>query len=234
MVHVVHLFPETLGLFGDSGNVLALRKRCEWSGIPVTVTTVERGQTIPRNAEIYVIGSGSTTAVKLVLEQIRELKDAIQSAVAQDAVVFAVGAGLHVLGDSIEWPDGTHSPGAGVVPGISRPRTERLVGEFVGRVGDISVAGFFNTGHVFESDLKSHIADIVCEKAGHLETDGIELGGVLGTHSHGSYLPMNPAIADSIISRITGSSVDSENQNVFRADRAAALSREAIRGRLGL
>ena len=42
-LNIVHLFPELLNLYGDGGNVIALRRRCEWRGIPVQVTEVGMG-----------------------------------------------------------------------------------------------------------------------------------------------------------------------------------------------
>ncbi|MFM2412208.1 MAG: hypothetical protein RLZZ587_541 [Actinomycetota bacterium] len=235
MVHVVHLFPKTLGLFGDGGNVLALQKRCEWRGIPLSVTEVELGNTIPSNADVYVIGSGSSNSVRLVAEHVAELRDALTAALSRDASLLAIGAGLHVLGTHIDWADGSRSVGAGVIRGESRPLAERRVGEFIGSVDGTSVAGFINTGHHFDSDLAPHITDVMfADSRDSSEIDGVYSGTIIGTHSHGSYLPMNPAIADGIIARTTGQSLDVANKHLARADHAAAMSRESIRARLGV
>ena len=234
MVHIVHLFPHTLGLFGDAGNALALEKRCAWRGIPVTVTEVELGSAIPSNADVYVIGSGSSNSVRLVAEHIAELRDALTAALSRDASVLAVGAGLHVLGTHIDWSDGSRSVGASVIAGESRPLAHRRVGEFIGSVDGTAVAGFINTGHKFDSDLAPHITGVVfADLREPAEADGVISGTVIGTHSHGSYLPMNPSIADRIIARTTGQSLTLANENIARADHAAAMSREAIRARLG-
>lgn len=234
-MHIVHLFPKTLGLFGDVGNVVALRKRCEWRGIDARVSEVELGQDIPSSADVYVIGSGSSNSVKLVGAGISEVRDALSAALSRDASVLAIGAGLHLLSDRIEWSDGSTLTAAGLIEGQSVPRAQRLVGEFVGDALGHSVAGFMNTGHRLETDLPPHIRGIVFENSQDVnETDGIEFGTVIGTHSHGSYLPMNPAIADAIISRSTGQSFTTESERIDRADRAALASRLAIRQRLGL
>ena len=34
---VVHLYPRELGINGDIGNVMALRKRAQWRGLPLEV-----------------------------------------------------------------------------------------------------------------------------------------------------------------------------------------------------
>jgi CobQ-like glutamine amidotransferase family enzyme len=233
MVHLVHLFPQTLGLFGDSGNVLALRKRCEWRGISVRVTTVEPGELIPANGGLYLIGTGSSSAVRLVGEHIRELRDALTGALSQDASILAVGAGMHLLSDGIAWADGSRTEGAGIITGESRPLAQRQVGEFVGTARGTFVAGFVNTGHTLDTDLPPHITDVSFGAPSPTGVDGVEFGTVIGTHSHGSYLPMNPEIADDLVARMTGTPLDSTSEFLARANRAAEHARIEIRERIG-
>ena len=37
-LHICHLYPDVLNLYGDRGNVLCMQKRLEWRGIDCTVT----------------------------------------------------------------------------------------------------------------------------------------------------------------------------------------------------
>ncbi len=234
-MHIVHLYPETLGLFGDAGNVLALRKRCEWRGIDARVSTVERGQRIPGNADVYVIGSGSSSSVRRVGEHIDDVRDALSNALARDAPVLAIGAGLHLLSERVDWADGSSTTGAGIVNGVSVPREIRLVGEFVGIAHGSRVAGFVNTGHELETDHPPHITAVQFgNDDDEFASDGVEWGTLIGTHSHGSYLPLNPHIADAIISRVSGTDTSTDHPSVVRADYAAGRAREAIAARLGL
>ena len=230
MVHIVHLFPESLGLFGDAGNVLALHKRMEWRGIDSRVSRVELGQTIPAAADVYVIGSGSRNSVRAVAEHINEITDALSGARSRGATILAIGAGLHLLTNRLDWADGSTTRGAGLVNAVSEPRAARLVGEFVGRARGTDVAGFINTGHRIVGDVPAHITEV---SGLDIENDGIEIDSIMGTHSHGSYLPMNPSIADDIIRRITGqASLDDSDERIVRATLAAEKSRGAIASRI--
>lgn len=234
-MHIVHLYPHTLGLYGDGGNVLTLRKRCEWRSIECTVSAVELGDAIPANGDVYVIGSGSSNSVRRVGEHTTELGSVLSEALERQASVFAVGAGLHLLSDRIEWPDGTSLTGAGVVAGHAIPLSRRRVGEFVGIAHGMRVAGFVNTGHELETDLPPHIEAVTFGKADDVSaSDGVEFGTFIGTHSHGSYLPMNPHIADAIISRTIDTDTSTDHPSIVRADFAAGRAREAIAERLGL
>lgn len=234
-LHIVHLYPETLGLYGDGGNVLALRKRCEWRGIDFRVSAVELGQAIPVDGDIYVIGSGSSNGVRRVGSHVDELGPVLGDALTRQASVLAVGAGLHLLSERIESADGSVIPGAGLVAGRAIPLATRRVGEFVGVAGGAAVAGFVNTGHEIVTEHTAHITDVYRGPGDHrVDSDGVEFGTFIGTHSHGPYLPMNPHIADAMIARASGSRLEVSHPNMLRADLAAARSRDAIAARLGL
>ena len=56
-LHVLHLYPELLNLYGDSGNILVLRRRMEWRGIGCDVDEVHVGDTPSLSrADIVFIG----------------------------------------------------------------------------------------------------------------------------------------------------------------------------------
>lgn len=213
-LHIIHLFPNELGLFGDSGNVLALRKRAEWSGIETRVTSVNLDDGIPTNGDIYVIGSGSTAGIRQVAERCHDIARALDSSRANGSTILAISAGIHLLSNRIDFSDGSHVTGAGMIDAIATPLRERRVGE----VFD-DYAGFVNTGHVLTDGDDS----LVWER-----------NGIVGTYLHGPFLPMNPGFADVLIARHSGSAVDHADPRVARATVAAEKSRDAIRKRLGL
>ena len=43
-LRVLHLYPDLLNLYGDSGNILVLRKRLEWRGLTCDVREVHMGE----------------------------------------------------------------------------------------------------------------------------------------------------------------------------------------------
>ncbi|HEX3028867.1 MAG TPA: glutamine amidotransferase, partial [Clostridia bacterium] len=42
-LNICHLYPDLLNLYGDKGNVTALKMRAEWQGINTTVMNVSIG-----------------------------------------------------------------------------------------------------------------------------------------------------------------------------------------------
>ena len=68
-LRIAHLYPELLNLYGDSGNILVLRKRMEWRGITAVVREVHVGDT-PSFADVDIafIGGGSDREQKIVCD----------------------------------------------------------------------------------------------------------------------------------------------------------------------
>src|SRR3712207_9068417 len=54
-----HLYADMMNLYGDRGNVISIKKRCEWRGIPVDVVDVGPGEaTRPTRCEPFLFGGG--------------------------------------------------------------------------------------------------------------------------------------------------------------------------------
>jgi CobQ-like glutamine amidotransferase family enzyme len=231
MLSIVHLYPDELGMFGDAGNVTALEKRAQWSGVDVEVTRVGLLDSIPHDADVYVIGSGSSAGVTAVGSVVPALSQALTDAHASGATIVAIGAGLHLLTTSIELASGTVVAGVGLIGARCVPRRKRLVGGVWAQRGDLGVAGYINSGH----DLVGDVAPLLADFEGlDIERDGVSAPGIMGTHLHGPFLPMNPSFADEIIAQHTGVMVNADDPRVVRATRAAANSRLALRRELGL
>ena len=45
-ISIAHLYPKLLNLYGDMGNIITLKKRCEWRGISVEIENIDIGTPI--------------------------------------------------------------------------------------------------------------------------------------------------------------------------------------------
>lgn len=211
---LVHLFPRELGIFGDGGNLFAVQKRAEWSGIPTTTVSVNLDDVIPNDGDIYFVGSGSTSGLRAVSHRVPDISTALASALAGGASIVAISGGMHLLCTSISFADGTTLAGAGLIDATVIPRDSRRVGE-----SSEKYAGFINTGHAMSIDDGNNT---------------FERSGIVGSYLHGPLLPMNPDIADRLILAHSGVSVAHDDPRVIRATVAAENARAAIRSRLGI
>ena len=58
---ILHLFPDLLDQYFDSGNILCMRKRLEWRGIECEVASVRRDNPLAdlSDVDIILIGGGA-------------------------------------------------------------------------------------------------------------------------------------------------------------------------------
>ena len=230
-LRIVHLFPDEMGIFGDVGNVTALAKRAQWSGIQVSVENIGLSDAVPDGADVYMIGSGSTAGLRAVASTVPKLSRALARAITSGATIVAIGAGLHVLSTRLTIAEGETVDGVGLLDATTELRPQRLVGPVAGRVGARDVTGYVNSGHEIIGTYRpliQHIEGLA------IATDGVDAPGILGTHLHGPFLPMNPQFADDIIEKHTGVVVDLNDPRVRRATEAASRSRDALRRELGI
>lgn len=211
-LHLAHLYPKLMNIYGDRGNIIALRRRCEARGIEFQLTELDLGD--PFDAEAYditFIGGAQDTEQRRVAEDMRSVKGAaIRQAVETDMVMLAVCGGYQLAGHYYRGMDGDELPGLGVLdlhtvhPG---PDAKRFIGNVVVDWNGTTLVGFENHGgrtHLGEGALP--LARVV-SGYGNSGKDGFEgatYRNVFGTYLHGSLLPKNPKFADHLIGLALG------------------------------
>ena len=43
-IRLAHLYPKLLNIYGDGGNILTLKKRCEWRRIGIEIDQINKKQ----------------------------------------------------------------------------------------------------------------------------------------------------------------------------------------------
>ncbi|MBW8870716.1 MAG: cobyric acid synthase [Leifsonia sp.] len=234
---LVHLYPRELGINGDVGNVMALRKRAEWRGLPLEVHDHEVGGELPASAHLVHIGSGPVSGQDAVRDDLASITPALRGWADAGVPFLAIAGGWQLLGAELVGLDGTAVSGPGILPSRATLTTGRRVGEVVAdsRLGEI--AGFENHGASIEllDDAQSFAR--VTHREGHGPVDeGVIAGHRVGTNLHGPLLPMNPAWADWFLdaaAQLAGLSPAAPAPALALVDERAAQSRAAVRGRLG-
>lgn len=241
---ILHLYPRELGLNGDRGNVLALARRLEWRGIPVVVEEAGADDTLPAEPHLVHIGHGPRSALIAVLERAVAHRSTLRDWATSGVPIVAVGEGFHLLTDRIGGATDTTLDGVGVLPVTVRDAGARVVGEVLGTPTAAGrLAGFVNHGVIVErgdlppfATLDRGPGDNGPAVAGAAVIDGVRHGSVIGTHLGGPLLPMNPAIADELLSDALGRlgrALPPADERVLLADERAHHARAAIASRLG-
>ena len=217
-----HLYADMMNLYGDRGNVISIKKRCEWRGIEVEVVDVGLGERIqPTGRDIFLFGGGQDREQALLAEDLSGSKGADLRAVVEDGgVVLGVCGGYQLMGHSYETPEGEKLPGVGIFDLHTEPRKPdeaRLIGNVLVRVrapetGEVrEIVGFENHGgRTYLGDTEP-LGEVIAGYGnnGKDGTEGARRLNAYGTYLHGSLLPKNPWLTDQIILSALRSSDDS-------------------------
>ena len=229
---ILHLYPETLKLNGEAGNVLALSKRAETLGIVTTVFTSEIGSPLPSSRpDVVFLGSGTLSATLAAAADLLTKREQIQIWVSEGSKVLAVGAGFDLISKQLVLADGTEVTGLSLTNTSHRVAGQHLVGEVV---LDTNFAGFINSNREVIRDEKGFELGIVQSSdepklVGYV--DGYSDGKVWASNVQGPLLPMNPHLADEIILAVFPKIKIGSELKQF--DDLAANARKAISNRVG-
>jgi hypothetical protein len=230
------LLPDVLGTYSDRGNATVLAQRLGWRGIEAEVVTVTADSEPPAGCDVYVIGGGEDGAQAFAAEWLRRhehLRTRLQT-----AHLLAVCAGLQVLGHWMEGVDGRRQPGLGILDVTTSPGRRRAVGEVVAGCalpGVGTLTGFENHRGVTTLGpglvpLGAVVRGVGNGAGGH--GDGVLTPTLVGTYMHGPVLARNPALADTLLCRVTGGTLPPLNLPDQEMVRRQRLSRWSVRSAL--
>jgi lipid II isoglutaminyl synthase (glutamine-hydrolysing) len=209
-VGIVWLYPDLLSTYGDRGNLLILARRARLRGLAVRALEVRSDEPVPEQADIYLLGGGEDGPQALAAQRLNADRG-LHRAVERGASVLAVCAGYQLLGTSF-FAKGARCGGLDLLDLHSDRGPTRAVGEVSGtpdpNLGLPTITGFENHGgrtHL-GSGLKP-LARVGTGIGNDGATEGAWAGRILGTYMHGPALARNPAIADLLLTWVTGSAV---------------------------
>jgi lipid II isoglutaminyl synthase (glutamine-hydrolysing) len=208
-----HLYADMMNLYGDRGNVISIKKRCEWRGIPVEVVDVGLGEGIrPTGCDLFLFGGGQDREQALLADDLAGSKGVELRAIVEDGgVVLGVCGGYQLMGHFYETPEGERLPGVRVFDLHTEPREpdeERLIGNVLVRIRAPEtdevreIVGFENHGgRTYLGDGVEPLGEVVVGYGnnGKDGTEGARRLNAYGTYLHGSLLPKNPWLTDQLI-----------------------------------
>ena len=208
-LRVLALYPDQMNIYADRGNMLFLKRRCEWRGIGYEQVGVGPGEGFtPGGHDLLYIGGGQDRDQKLVATDMRETKrQAIAAALEDGAALLAVCGGYQLLGHSYQL-GGDRIEGLGLLDlETVREDGPRLIGNVAiqaqldeGRT--LEIAGFENHGG--RTHLGAGVEPLGRVIRGHGNNgrdgfEGVRAGKIIGTYIHGPLLPKNVELADHVI-----------------------------------
>ncbi|MGD0248781.1 MAG: hypothetical protein ABSB75_06980, partial [Candidatus Limnocylindrales bacterium] len=211
-LRIAHLYPSLLNVAGDGGNLIAIQRRAQWRGIPVEVVAVEKDETPDfRTFDIVLFHGGQDVEMAVAATDFARKAPSMREAVAEGVVVFAVCAGLQLLGHRYITNAGEVMLGAGILDLETRGGPQRFMQHAACEVTidgvTEAVVGFENHSGLTELGPGCEAFGRVIAGAGNNGRDGLEgarSGNVFATYLHGPCLPKNPWLTDQLIRLAVG------------------------------
>jgi CobQ-like glutamine amidotransferase family enzyme len=206
-LRIAHLYPSLLNVAGDGGNLIALQRRAQWRGIPVDIVAVEKDETPDfRKFDIVLFHGGQDVEMAVAADDFARKAPSLRDAVEGGVVVFAVCAGLQLLGHRYISNDGQEMRGAGILDLETRGGPQRFMQHAACEVTidgtTETVVGFENHSGLTELGPGCVEFGRVVAGAGNNGRDGLEgarSANVFATYLHGPCLPKNPWLTDQLI-----------------------------------
>ena len=204
-ISIAHMYPKMLNLYGDIGNIITLKKRCEWRGIEVEFDEINIGD-IPKSHDLYFIGGGQDKQQEEVAEELYKNKDFLISERDNGAVFLGICGGYQMFGHYYLPHDKDKLNGVSLLDAYTVAGKKRFIGNVTVECdieGIGSLVGFENhSGLTYIQGDTKPLGKLVVGN-GNNGQDGFEgarYKNVFGTYLHGSLLPKNPKFADYLIS----------------------------------
>lgn len=205
-IRLAYLYPNLMNLYGDRGNVLCLRRRCEARQIGLVEDAITIGDRFnPSAYDLVVVGGGQDREMARVASDLQEKGPALREAIEEGLPALAICGGYQLFGTRYQAGDGSELPGIGVFemetvhPG---PDTPRCIGNIVAEWEGRRLVGFENHGgRTYLRGKTQPLARVVAGFGNNGEdgTEGARYRNAFGTYLHGSLLPKNPEFADRLI-----------------------------------
>jgi CobQ-like glutamine amidotransferase family enzyme len=207
---IAHLYPDQMNIYGDRGNILALRQRAIWRGIDLEVEPIQPGMSVDWTGyDLAFFGGGQDSGQALIADDfVKRQAAGLRDAVEQDLVVLAICGGYQLLGHYFLTHTGEKLPGVGILDVHTVGGNRRLIGNIVvdwqstdqpaGRL-----VGFENhSGRTYLGAGVQPLGRVVRGFGNNGEdgTEGAVYRNVHGCYMHGSLLPKNPHFADHLLS----------------------------------
>lgn len=203
------MYHDIMDLYGDKGNILTLKSRCEKRGIDFEVDTIGIGQDADLSEyDLIFMGGGADKEQISLIPDLLSRKENIKKAMDENTFVLLICGGYQLFGQYYIAADGSKIEGLKFADYYTDTGKEgrRCIGNIIldakldGK--DYRLVGFENHGgqtlNVTKPLGKVRHGFGNAFEAGY---EGYYDGKMLGTYLHGPLLPKNAELADFVIAK---------------------------------
>lgn len=202
-ITILHLYSHDMNIYGDHGNVLAIKRRLQWHGYNPIIVEYNTGDKFPDNIDIIVGGGGQDSGQNKIQKDLLLIGPKLIQLAENNTPMLMICGLYQLFGKFFQTSDGEIIEGIGLFNIETYGKSERLIGNIVThseQFGDI--IGYEN--HSGQTFLDNQVAPLGVVKVGAGNNmvdinEGTRYKNVIGSYLHGPILPKNPTITDYLI-----------------------------------
>ena len=141
VIDIVSLYPKDMNIYGDSGNVLTIRRRLELYGYEPVVHQYNQGDDWPDQVDLILGGGGQDTGQKKIIDDFYHRADLLRSLAADGTPMLMICGLYQLFGEYFETVDGTRLDGIGVIGAYTVGQTAADSQHVAGIAVDVHVFG---------------------------------------------------------------------------------------------
>ena len=222
---ICHLYPDIMDTYGDTGNIITIKKRCAGRGIKTEVVSISLGENFKQDEfDLIFFGGGQDKTQFVVAKDLAKKAKSIKNSVENDAVLLSICGGYQLLQNYFKTLEGEEIKGISLFDAHTTSSTTRMIQNLLVKVtpelqneisasyqstinnqqSTISLIGFENhSGKTYLGKNLKPLGKVIKGSGnnGEDQTEGAVYKNAFGCYLHGSLLPKNPHFADYLISK---------------------------------
>lgn len=212
-LNVCHLYPDIMDTYGDTGNIVAIKNRCNKRKIDVDVKNISIGDNFKQDEyDLIFFGGGQDKGQEIVTQDLAKKAESIKKSIENGVVLLSICGGYQLLQKYFETKDGKKLEGVGIFDAYTKGSDDRMIQNLLIEINpnlDVggkskNLIGFENhSGKTYLSNTTQPLGKVIkgAGNNGQDKTEGAVYKNAFGCYLHGSLLPKNPHFADFLIGK---------------------------------
>lgn len=203
---IAHLYPKLLNIYGDFGNIVAFKTRCELRGIKTNLVNINIDDDIDiDNIDFFFIGGGQDKQQIEVAHELQKRREQLVKARDLGKVFLSICGGYQLFGKYYQPHDAEKLMGIELLDAYTVAGNNRFIGNVTIEsdfVEPKTLVGFENhSGLTYLEEGTVPIGKVIVGNGNNGKDlyEGARKVNVFGTYLHGSLLPKNPHFTDYLI-----------------------------------
>jgi len=203
---IAHLYPRLMNIYGDRGNIQALKYRCQQRGITTLINQIRPQDPLkPASFDLLFAGGGQDQQQLIVAQDLTKRKKVLHQASRQGIPILTICGSYQLFGHYFQPFQGPKLKGIGIFDAYTIASKQRKIGNILIKTNFLtpqSLIGFENhSGNTFLQKKTQPLGKVKLGfgNNGQDKTEGAIINNTFGCYLHGSLLPKNPHFTDHLI-----------------------------------